>query len=68
MIITRAYAKKLIRSGKADEVAVVYDYGRHYIAILRYDQRPGRTDHYQINREEAAARATEIEKKMCETD
>ena len=46
MIITRAYAKKLIRAGKATITTSLRpdDNGRVYIAVDRYDV--SRVDHY----------------------
>ena len=43
MIITLAYAKRLIKAGKATIVATVIDDNTKYFVINRHDKR--RTDH-----------------------
>ena len=47
MIITRAYAKKLIKAGKASITTALQpdDNGRIYIAVDRYDLT--RVDHFE---------------------
>lgn len=46
MIITKKYAKKLIREGKAEEVCVVWHDGERYMTVTRYDVQ--RDDHYKM--------------------
>jgi len=45
VIISKEYAKRLIKAGKAAALCPVTDNGRRYIAIDRYDLQ--RTDHYE---------------------
>jgi hypothetical protein len=46
MIITLAYAKRLIKAGKASIVATVTDNGLQYVVLNRHDIQ--RTDHAEI--------------------
>ena len=46
MIITLAYAKRLIKAGKATIVTTCHDNGREYIVIDRHDLQ--RTDHAEV--------------------
>jgi len=46
MIITKQYAKRLIRQNKAKEVGTVTQDGKIYMAIDRYDLH--RTDHFEV--------------------
>jgi hypothetical protein len=46
MIITLAYAKRLIKSGKATIVTTCHHNGREYIVIDRHDLQ--RTDHAKV--------------------
>lgn len=47
MIISRKYAQKLIRDGKARVTGIVHDNGKQYAILTRYDKQS--TDHYQID-------------------
>lgn len=47
MIITIAYAKRLIKAGKATIVATVTDNGAKYYVINRHDIQ--RTDHAMVS-------------------
>ena len=46
MIITLAYAKRLIKAGKATIVSTCYDNGLEYLVINRHDLQ--RTDHAEV--------------------
>lgn len=46
MIITRSYAKRLVREGKAVEDGYTIDDGQRYQIVTRYDIQ--RVDHYPL--------------------
>lgn len=46
MIISRGYAKKLVRQGKATEDNCTYHNGRRYQIVIRHDVQ--RVDHYEL--------------------